>query len=75
MSETHLDLRKKLQDQANTIVNEAIVKTGIPISDTLEDFLKGVVMLSLKQGFKWGINANTAMNKYMLKDLEGDDLK
>ena len=67
-----IDLRKKLQDKANEIVNEAISKTpGYQPGDLeLDNFLKGVVALSLQQGFIFGVTSIKQTAEYLLNDIK-----
>ena len=70
-----LDIRKKLQDKANEIVNEAIDKSGENFKEVpwLDDFLKSIVAMSLQQGFIFGVSAMKQTSEVMLKDIKGED--
>jgi hypothetical protein len=69
-----IDLRKRLQDEANKIVNKAkyISKINDP---ELNQLLKGIVFMGLKQGYIWGINSVMQVSKMCLDDLNGTQIK
>ena len=64
-----LDLRKKLQDQANDIVNKALKMTSLELDSEIVKLLKGIVMMSLRQGFIWSCTTNQRINQYLLDDI------
>jgi len=67
-----LDLNKKFQDKANEIVNEAIKEKqdilNIPFFD---EFLKGLISLSLQQGYIYGVTSIKKTIEVMLSDIKG----
>lgn len=66
----NIDIRKKLIDKSNEIVNEAIQKTPeykeIPM---LDSFLKDLVALSMEKGFMYGVSTVKQTTEFLLKDL------
>lgn len=67
----NLDLRKKLQDQANDIVNKALEETPLPIEGELITFLKNIIFLAIKTGYLWGVTTQMQIADTLLKDLSG----
>ncbi len=63
-----IDLNKKLQDKANEIVNTAVLQSDQKLDDVLIDFMKGIVMLSLKQGFVYGVTSVKQVTEELLKN-------
>jgi len=67
-----IDINKKLQDLANDIVKNAI--EDIPLKDAvIEDLLKGIVMMCLKQGFIFGVATMKQTSDSLLKIVKGDE--
>ena len=66
-----LDINKELQDKANKIVNEALKITPQFNDKELNDLLKGIVVLSLRQGFIWGCSSVKQTAEFMLENIQG----
>ena len=68
-----LDINRKLQDKANTLVNEALTRCpqykSIP---ELDNFLKNLIALSMNKGFIWGVSSIKQTADLMLKDMKGE---
>jgi len=63
-----IDVRKKLIDQANSMVNQTTV--SMPSGDRipeLEEFLKDVISLALEKGFILGVNSMKQTAEYLLR--------
>jgi len=69
--ETEIDIRKKLQDQANLIVESAINKSDFLIPPDVANLLNAIVVLSLKQGYVWGVTSVKQTADYMLNNIKG----
>jgi len=69
-----IDLRKRLQDQANELVNKAKRMSPMLQDPMLEQFLKDIIFMSLKQGYIWGVTSQMQVADMMLKDLQGIEL-
>ena len=71
-----IDTNKKIQDHANKIVNEAIEECpGAKEIEGLDDFLKVLVALSLRQGFIYGVTTIKQTTEVLLKDIKPDEAK
>jgi len=65
-----IDINKKLQDHANSIIKQATLKRGNIISEELEEFVNTLIVLSLKQGFIWGIESIKQTSETLLNDIK-----
>jgi hypothetical protein len=65
-----IDINKKLQDQANEITRKAVEQSGFVIDEKLEEILNGIVVMSLRQGFIWGINSIKQTTELLLNDVK-----
>lgn len=67
-----IDIRKKLQDTANKIVNESMTKSSTPLTPYMEEFLKDLVGLSLQKGFIFGVKSIQQTTEVLLKDVKDE---
>jgi len=67
-----LDIRKKLQDQADEIIKDALIKSGTEMDKQIVDFMTGLTVLALKQGFIWGVTSCKQTSEYLLNDIKGN---
>ena len=69
MDSIRIDLNKKFQDLANDIVTKAQENSHkIPLE--AETFLKGVVAISLKKGFIYGLQSMSMTANKLIKESE-----
>jgi hypothetical protein len=71
MTMEDLDIRLKLQDKANQIVNEAILKSGQDIDPVIKDFVNAVTVLAMKQGYIWGVSTVKQTTEYLINNVKG----
>ena len=66
MDSIGIDLNKKFQDLTNDIVTEAQLRSH-KIDPNFESFLKGLVAVSLKKGFIYGLQSISLTANTMIK--------
>ena len=66
-----LDVRKKLQDKANEIVDEAIIKSNSKLPLEIHSFLRELTGLALKQGYIWGVDTMKQTAEICLDNVKG----